>query len=76
MILRAGPLTFNIKRRRRITYEDFTRRYALIRLQGNLESAKRDLEQTPGGRRRRLREKIARLELQIDALRLRIESDG
>ncbi len=70
MILRCGPRQYNIKDRRGITYDTFTKRFHLARLEDNLEQACRTLDTMPANKRNRQREKVARLEKQIDRLRL------
>lgn len=74
MIFQAGAHRYNIQKSRKVTYETFTKRMALGKLEDNLVRAKRDLEQTPGNQRSRQREKIWRIEQRIDKLRLEIQS--
>lgn len=76
MILRVQNREFEIPKRRKVTHETFTMRYKLDDLENKLARARRDLEQLPAGHRRRQREKIWRIEQQIDVLRLRVLSDG
>lgn len=76
MLVEARGYQYEISKQRRITHEHFTRLYKLSRLEDNLIRVRRDLEQLPGNKRRRQREKISRLEIQIDALRLQIASEA
>lgn len=75
MLYQTGKHCYQIPKRRSITYETFTRRNQLARLEDSLDSARIALQSLSGIQRRRQREKIARLECQTDTLRLKIQSE-
>lgn len=72
MILRAAGQTFDIKERRALTFETFTRRYMLARLVNSLEVARSELLSLPDNERRRQREKIKRLEARIEKAKVSV----
>ena len=77
MIIQTGTQRYNVCRGHKITHETYTRYYALAELEIKLSQARHELEAPEvhsSRERRRQREKVWRLQLQIDNLRLLIES--
>ena len=77
MIVQTGTQRYNIRREDKVTHETYTRYYALTNLEVKLRQARHELEapeEHSSRERRRQREKVWRLQLQVDNLRLLIES--
>ena len=76
MIFQTGKRRYEIKPKRNLTHEAFTKRMALTNLEIKIEQARDSLKQLLGVYKRRQREKISRLERQYDKLKLEIESES
>ena len=66
MIIQTPGHRYEVKKSRTVTHETFTKRYALDRLETKLKKALQEQESY------RQREKVKRLERQIDKLKLEI----
>ena len=73
MLVKAAAYSYNIEQGRKLTHETFTRLYQLTALEEKRIQAQKDLEAMPPEKRRRQREKIKRIERQIDQARLKMD---
>ena len=77
MIVQTGTQRYNVRREDKVTHETYARYYTLAKLEIKLQQARYELEapeEHSSRERRRQREKVWRLQLQVDNLRLLIES--